>query len=384
MEPKKICFLTQEYKRGATWIYCDNLAKRLMGDSKWDPYVTVADKFNDLTNEPLTKYKLHLLKTSSSKFFYSRSYWKKSRLKVKEIQPDIVHGNMNLLSSYGIKNDYPIIETVHTTFSRERRGAKEEPFNSLTWVEKRVLLTYRILKRIESKLLSRAKHLIAVSQGIKNELTKSYSIDENRITVIPNGVDTSIHHNIKEKLYDKRDDELVLGFLGRMTASKGAKMLLLIMKQLKKKIPKLKLLTAGDDLDTRNEIVSLINEYNLNENIIDYGYIYDNQKKNAFYSSLDILLHPSSHEGMSLVLLEALACQTPVITTVEAATFDHANTMISIPRSVQSFTEKISELYNNQQELENIKKKSFDVAKKYSWENTVNLTKKTYENVLSL
>ena len=383
MKKKSVCYLTQEYKKGATWIYCSNLASEINNFGEWEPYVVAASRNTKDKEEDEKNFSLKLIKTSTSKFFYSQDFWKKSQQKVNEINPTIIHGNMNLLSTYGIKNNHPIVETVHTTFSRERKGAKEESFGSLSWVEKRALLLYPILKKIETKLLRRANHLIAVSDVIKQELISKYSIDENRITTIPNGVDIKNHRAIEKKLYQKRENELVLGFLGRMTASKGGKILFPILEKVKEKIPDLKFLIAGDDLDSKKEINNLITKHDLKKNIMDYGYIYDIEKKNAFFCSLDLLLLPSSHEGMSLSLLEALACQIPIIASSEAATFDHKDTMIIAERTVEGFVEKIIEFYNNPEMSNNIKKKSLEVVSKYSWKNTAELTQKVYEDIRS-
>ena len=382
MNRKNVCLLTQEYLRGATWVYCYHLASEIKKEQIWEPHIIAADK-KDSTKAKFGKdVSLKLVKTSASKLFYSRNFWKQSSKEVNKIKPDIVHGNMNLLSSLGVKDDYPIIETVHTTFSRERRGAKSEPFHSLSWVEKRVMILYPWMKKIEMKLLRRAKHIIAVSETIRNELVRYYSIPEEKITIIPNGVDTAIHQKTDKKLYSKNEGEFVLGFLGRMTAGKGAKLLFPIIKKVKETIPEVKLLLAGDDLNTRTEIRKTIKEYNLEKNIVDFGYIYDIEKKNAFLSSLDIFLLPSSHEGMSLTLLEALACQTPIISTPQAVTFDHGDTIILAPREIEGIADKIIELNQNKQILDTIREKSLKIAEKYSWKEAANLTQKVYEKVL--
>lgn len=381
MTARSVCLLTQEYLKGATWVYCYNLAKELKEEQSWKPYIVAADR-NESTDIKLKEdINLNLVKTSSSRLYYSRSFWKKSLGEVNEINPEIVHGNMNLLSSLGIKDDYPIIETVHTTFSRERRGAKSESFHSLSWVEKRVLLMYPWLKKIEKKLLDRSRHIIAVSDTIKSELLANYSISEDKITTIPNGVDTKTHHRTEKKLYSKSGNDFILGFLGRMTAGKGAKLLIPIVKKVKKTIPNIKLLLAGDDLNTKKEFLAMIRNQNLGENIIDFGYIYDVEKKNAFFSSLDAFLLPSSHEGMSLTLLEALACQTPIISTPQAVTFDHNNTIILANRETDEIAEKIIELHQNEKSLDMIREKSLTIAQKYSWKETTKLTQKVYEEV---
>lgn len=381
MDKKRVCFLTQEYRRGATWIYCYQLASLLNKQEEWEAHIISADRNYEGIEVEKKESFVSLVETSKSRYFYSRSYWKRSNDIVKQLKPDIIQGNMNLLSSRGIKNKTPIVETVHTTFSRERRGVAKLPLKDLSWVEKRVRLLFPLLKYIEKKILKRAAHLIAVSQAIKEELVKNYSIKEERITVIPNGVDTRIHSKTDERIYTKKDKELVLGFLGRMTAGKGAHLIFPIIKKIKNKIPDVKLLIAGDDLDSKKKILHQIDRLGLNENIIDFGYIYDNHEKNKFFSSIDLLLLPSSHEGMSLVLLEAMACQTPVLTTPEADTFDHDDTLLISNRTIDDFASKAVEFYKNQEIVEKIQNKSREVAERLSWKKTTDLTKDVFEKL---
>ena len=112
MDEKTVCYLTQEYKKGATWIYCVNLANSIEQIGKWKPYIIAAnrDKLKSDVYEGVSN--LILTKTTNSKFFYSRQFWKNSKYEVNKINPTLVHGNMNLLSSLGITNTLPVIETV--------------------------------------------------------------------------------------------------------------------------------------------------------------------------------------------------------------------------------------------------------------------------------
>ncbi|MCK5409621.1 MAG: glycosyltransferase family 4 protein, partial [Candidatus Heimdallarchaeota archaeon] len=307
--------------------------------------------------------------------------WKNSRHEGNKINPTLVHGNMNLLSSLGINNKFPVIETVHTTFNREKEGAKAEPKKSLSWVEKRVQYFFPWLTRLEKKLLHRAKHLIAVSDAIREDLVRYYSLKKEKITVVPNGVNSEIHKRVEKHVYEKKKDEFVLGFLARMTASKGSRMLLPILSLVKKEIPGIKLLLAGDDLNTKQEMIKQMNKYQLQNNVINLGYISDLERKNSFFSSLDLFLLPSSHEGMSLTILEALSCQTPILASEGAITFDHKDSIIVTPRSISDFATKIVELYENKEKLEKKRIISRNVAKTYTWENTAKLTQAVYEKL---
>lgn len=382
MNSKTACILTQEFHRGATWIYSEELAKAMKKNSSWNPILVTALRDEKLTPKPQqSDIEIEFIKTISSRFFYSNSYWKGTNPIIEKINPSIIHGNLPMLSTRNLKTRKPIVETVHTTYYGEKKSIIEDNIKNFNWVERRLLLTYPILKRIETKLMKKAKHLIAVSEPIKQEIIDHYPIPETKITVVPNGVDTSKYVKEDKKLYEKKDDEFVLGFLGRMMIRKGSELLVPILKQVQKHYPRIKMLFAGDDLRKRDEFTKSLNKYNLTDSVIDLGYI-DDSEKNSFFSSVDLFLLPSNYEGMNLTLLEALSCQTPILAAPESVTFDHENTIFTADRNANAFAEKIIELIENRQHLSTIAKKSRLLAEKYSWEKTAIETLEVYEESL--
>ena len=44
MNRKNVCLLTQEYLRGATWVYCYHLASEIKKEQIWEPHIIAADK----------------------------------------------------------------------------------------------------------------------------------------------------------------------------------------------------------------------------------------------------------------------------------------------------------------------------------------------------
>ena len=229
--------------------------------------------------------------------------------------------------------------------------------------------------------MKQAKHLIAVSEPIKQEILEHYPIHESKITVIPNGVDTSKYVRETKKIYEKKDNEFVIGFLGRMMVRKGSELLIPILKRVKEVKPNIKLLFAGDDLNQKKNFLRSLKDNNLTDSVIDLGYIADNMK-NSFFSSIDLFLLPSNYEGMNLTLLEALSCETPILASPEAVTFEHDNTIITTKRNTHSFAKKIIELMENKEHLVSIANKSRQIAEKYTWENTAKQTLEVYDRVL--
>ncbi len=382
MKEKIVCILTQEYMRGATWIYSEELAKAMKRQSDWKPILITALRDEKLTPKPeKSDIPIEFIKTTSSRLFYSNSYWKGTNPIVNSKNPSIIHGNLPMLSTRKIKTTRPIVETVHTTFYGEQKSIIEEPSTTLNWVERRLLLGYPIMSRIETKLMKQASHLIAVSEPIKQEIIENYPVKESKVTVVPNGVDTTKYVRVEQKIYEKSDEEFVIGFLGRLMIRKGSELLIPILKKVKSMNPKVKLLFAGDDLNQRKNFIKALKDNNLSESVIDLGYI-DENMKNSFFSSIDLFLLPSNYEGMNLTLLEALSCQTPILAAPEAVTFDHGSTIITTKRNAKSFADKIIELMENKQQLSSIAKKSREIAEKYTWDNTAKQTIKIYEKIL--
>ena len=382
MNKQTACILTQEYKRGATWIYSEELARAIKRLSKWEPVLVTALRDEKLTPKPeQSDISIEFIQTISSRLFYSNSYWKGTQPIINKIDPTIIHGNLPMLSTRKLKTKIPVVETVHTTFYGEQLSIIQEPSVTLNWVERRLLLGYPFLRRIETKLMKQAKHLIAVSEPIKQEILEHYPIHESKITVIPNGVDTSKYVRETKKIYEKKDNEFVIGFLGRMMVRKGSELLIPILKRVKEVKPNIKLLFAGDDLNQRKNFLKSLKDNNLTDSVIDLGYITDNMK-NSFFSSIDLFLLPSNYEGMNLTLLEALSCETPILASPEAVTFEHDNTIITTKRNTHSFAKKIIELMENKEHLVSIANKSRQIAEKYTWENTAKQTLEVYDRVL--
>ena len=76
------------------------------------------------------------------------------------------------------------------------------------------------------------------------------------------------------------------------------------------------------------------------------------QKLSSFYSQGSVLILPSTDEGLSLVTLQAMACELPLICTVNTGVGDIIkNTkegFIIPPRNINILKKKILYLYNNQ------------------------------------
>jgi len=145
--------------------------------------------------------------------------------------------------------------------------------------------------------LQRADVVTAVSQFVADK-TKEDLAYKGKIIVIPNGVDEQLFKPDNTK---KKNDRINVLFSGNLTKRKGAQWILPILEQLDSHIDII--YTSG----LRGESKLPNHPRLLNAGSIPYN------EMPSFYNQMDILLMPTVREGLSLAVLEAMACGLPIV-----------------------------------------------------------------------
>jgi len=167
---------------------------------------------------------------------------------------------------------------------------------------------------IIKRALKNVDTFIALSEDIARELARE-GIEEQKILVIPNGVDTEFFSPPDEEeklkarsLYRVGKGEFVVGFSGRLSPQKDLKTLI---ESIQNTPDNTRLLIAGKGPE-KVKIEKAIREKALYRKVTLLGPVRDIK---IFYSSLDIFVLPSLFEGLSNSLLEAMSMGLPVIAT---------------------------------------------------------------------
>ena len=175
------------------------------------------------------------------------------------------------------------------------------------------------LPGIRSKIrwtLGQAAGVIAVSAALKNAMV-ALGISPEKIAVIPNGVDAERFHPI-DRVQARR--ELGLPESGRVIVSvaallrvKGHAFLIDAFAKLAPRHSDYRLYLVGEG-KSREELENQIRALGLADRISLAG-SQPNDRLAAWYSAADVMCLASSREGMPNVVLESLACGTPVVAT---------------------------------------------------------------------
>jgi len=168
-----------------------------------------------------------------------------------------------------------------------------------------------ILKYLYKWSYKHANAIVCPGSSIKKDLNAIVKLSDKTFSIIPNPVDTKgIRKQLKTNIYiEKNNGCYHLLAAGSFTPQKGFDMLIEAMADLVKRIKHVRLTILGDGKE-KNRIIELIKRYNLSNHVKLKGY-----KSNVFpyFASSDLFVLTSRWEGLPNVVLESLACGTPVV-----------------------------------------------------------------------
>lgn len=162
----------------------------------------------------------------------------------------------------------------------------------------------------------RADYIIAVSNTTKKDIVKYLGVEERKIKVIYNGIELL---NIKEKLksienirFDIRKKYLF--YIGDLRKNKNLISAIKGFALYAKTNFDAIFYIAGNKNHEYKKLYNYVREHNLSHRVFFLGYVNDAEKfmlyKNAF-----AFLFVSYYEGFGVPILEAMACETPVISS---------------------------------------------------------------------
>jgi len=157
------------------------------------------------------------------------------------------------------------------------------------------------------------------SIGVCRALTdvlRSWGVDERKLHVMRNGVDLQRFH--PEPPPQARDRLGLTGAplllsVGHLIERKGHHLAVQAMPAVLKRFARARLLIVGEG-EERGRLFALIQQLGLQDSVRLIGAV-PNEQMAGWYSAADALILASSREGWANVLLEAMACGTPVVAT---------------------------------------------------------------------
>lgn len=231
-----------------------------------------------------------------------------------------------------------------------------------------------VIPALEKKCFLNSKKIIANSNFIKKQIIDTYSINEDKIEVVYNGVKLQEDFNkteTKKELCNELElDEKtpIILFVGSGFKRKGVRELLNLLSKIRSNF---QAIIIGKDKNL-DDYKTLARSLNLEDRVKFLGARKDVDK---FYKISDIFIFPTQYEPFSNVVLEALSFKNAVITTAQ----NGAGEILS-KEFVMSFAEDqsilnlLEKMLNEKEFLTATQDANFNLAKNFSIEKNAEKT----------
>jgi glycosyltransferase involved in cell wall biosynthesis len=188
-------------------------------------------------------------------------------------------------------------------------------------------------------------------------------IPANRIYRTYLGINQTVFTPKIYKPIGKEDEVLNLYFVGTMSHRKGLPFIILLLKNLIKRGRNIQLTLIGpiDDFDANA----------LNEPNCRYVPFLNHTELVAMHHALDLFVFPSNIDSWAQVVIEAMACGSPILVSENTGAKDaveQGGGLILPIGDLEAWTEAVEKVYFNRFLLEKWGKEAAIVAKQYSWE----------------
>ncbi|VVB78872.1 D-inositol-3-phosphate glycosyltransferase [uncultured archaeon] len=235
-------------------------------------------------------------------------------------------------------------------------------------------------------LYKKAEVVICPSK-FSERMLKRYCPDLNTF-VISNGVDLSRFKQTNSDKFVKKfkiskEFKNIL-FVGRLNPEKDIGTLIKSVPFILKKEKNVRLYIVGGGF-LRPELENLSKTLGVEKNVLFLGKLSDSELVGA-YNSCDLFVLPSLAELEGMVVLEAMACKKPIIIANSAASasvdFVQNNGFLFDPENEVDLTKKILKLLEDPKLMKQMSKNSYNLAKNYDINESINKLEGVYYNLL--
>lgn len=276
-------------------------------------------------------------------------------------------------------------------------------FHTLAFLKNKAVCGLEHTSRIETEqdLVHDADKILSTSAEEKHSLIKESGVSPGKIDVIYPGINQQLFHPVDDKSVFSEtgfgEQDRILLYVGRIEPVKGLMSVIdaFIILQ-KKQTPlfgRLRLVVIGGGEKTRDfakneEIIRIhraVREKGLEDKVVFLGSKSQSELK-KYYSKADALIVPSLYESFGLVVLEALACGTPVLVSqigkMRTIVKEGRNGFCFLPDSPDSLSDCIEYFYINTGKLWSKETIRSDIINTFSWERTAEETYRALDCLL--
>lgn len=225
----------------------------------------------------------------------------------RKVSFDIIHAHDWLVAhaAWVMKttHDIPLISTMHATEQGRSKGLHND--------------RQRYINTIEWRLTYECRRIIVNSRQMVDDLRNQLGVPSDKVFVIPNGIDINRFRS-NDPITDVRqrlgiDSGPMVLMVGRMVQEKGVQVLLEAAPSVLQRFPRAQFMIAGDGYHL-NTLKAQAASSPACGRIRFFGLANDEQLRDL-YRAAYVAVVPSLYEPFGIVVLEAMATGTPVVTS---------------------------------------------------------------------
>lgn len=294
---------------------------------------------------------------------------------LKKLKPDILYLHSSKAGAYG---------RIALLFNRKTKilyNAHGWYFNAdMSQKKKKVIIL------IEKILALRANKIINISKSEYDSALKYKIAPERKMCVIENGIDFTKFEGCDKyreetrKRYNIRDDEIVIGVVGRLSEQKDPITTIKAFNEVYKENRNVRLMYVGSG-ELEDEVMKYAKENNLQHLVTITGWV-DNTER--YIPAFDIAILPSKWEGFGLAIIEYMACKKPIVASNVGGMLDiiktEKNGFLAEVGDVSKFAEYIMKYINDKDLCNRVVNYNYEYSiKKFNISELVKEHKKLFE-----
>ena len=268
------------------------------------------------------------------------------------------------------------IDVVHAHMARDYSLAAYAARSNL---RSKFIVTRHVLfplNRIHKRTLARATKVIAVSTAVARQISNQRIVSEERIALVPNGIDVDRFANACES-FDRAaflnakglpSDCVLIASIGELRKLKRHDDLIRAAAIVSRGMEQTHFVIAGVDTspsgENRSELMDLANELKLADRVHLLGWLDDAEK---LLCATDVFVSASETESFGLSIAEAMAAGTAVVATMtdgaQEVVEDQVTGLLVPIGAVEKMAEAILGLLNNEEQRKALGKRAAESAR---------------------
>jgi glycosyltransferase involved in cell wall biosynthesis len=290
---------------------------------------------------------------------------------LQEFKPDILHASLPIsamdfnLPEICHKLGIPYVATFHNAFDRRPSFFSGTSYLSYQFYAPNLVEADRVI----------------IFSNIHKQLLLHVGCSAEQVAIVPNAIDTQKFAPGPSAFRARYPDKLIVTYMGRIAPEKGIDDLLKVWQRLE--LPDAQLVLVGDG-SQRQLLQSLFSEV---PHVTWTGFLGEAERLDVLRGS-DIFVLPSQVEGLSIAMLEAMACGLATIATdvgSDGEVLEQGAGIVINPSKVKSELAFALELLHQHPEFRDIlKRKARErVIERYRLETNLSAVEAVYQDVLA-